>query len=79
MVKKQELVRMLIEALSFEEVTVSGRLQTFLREVKDGTMDETTRSEIERKFGRMLEESIRHAKMLTKMVNRVMKSEQGEF
>jgi len=79
MVKKQELVRMLVEALSFEEVTVSGRLVTFLREVKGSGMDETTRSEIERKLGRMLEESIRHAKMLTNMVKRVMKSEQGEF
>lgn len=79
MVEKQELLRMLVEALSFEEVTVSGRLAAFLREVKGSEMDETTRSEIERKLGRMLEDAIRHSKMLTDMVKRVMKSEQGEF
>ena len=79
MVEKQELVRMLIEALSFEEITISGRLQAFLREVKGSQIDDITRGEIERKFGRMLEESIRHSKILTKMVKRVMKSEQDEF
>jgi len=79
MVEKQEVIRMLIEALSFEEVTVSGRLQAFLREAKDSAIDEMTKAEIERKFGRMLEESIRHSKMLTMIVKRVMKSEKDEF
>lgn len=79
MVEKQELVRMLIEALSFEEITVSGRLQAFLREVKGSELDEMAKSQIERKFGRMLEESIRHSEILTEMVKRVMKSEQDEF
>lgn len=79
MVERQELVRMLIEALSFEEITVSGRLGAFLREIRDSEMDEMTRIEIERKIGRMLEESIHHSRMLTKMVKKVMKSEQGEF
>lgn len=60
MVEKQEVARMLIEALSFEEVAVSGRLQAFLREIRGSEIDEMTKAEIERKFGRMLEESIRH-------------------
>ena len=79
MVRRQELVRMLIDALSFEEITVLGRLEAFLREVRDSGMDEITKTEIERKTRRMLVESIRHSKTLTKMVKRVMKSDQNEF
>lgn len=79
MVRRQELIRMLIDALSFEEITVLGRLEAFLREVRDSGMDEITRTEIERKTRRMLVESIRHSKTLTKMVRRVMKSEQNEY
>jgi hypothetical protein len=79
MVRRQELIRMLIDALSFEEITVLGRLEAFLRDVRDSGMDEITRTEIERKTRRMLVESIRHSKTLTKMVRRVMKSEQNEY
>lgn len=79
MVRRQELVRMLIDALSFEEITVLGRLEAFLREVRDSGMDEITKTEIERKTRRMLVESIQHSKTLTKMIKRVMKSDQNEF
>ena len=79
MVRRQELVGMLIDALSFEEITVLGRLEAFLRDVRDSGMDEITKTEIERKTRRMLVESIRHSKTLTKMVKRVMKSDQNEF
>jgi len=70
---------MLTEALSFEEITISRRLLTFLRELRDSDMDAMTRIEIERKIGRMLEESISHSKMITHMLKKVMKSEQAEF
>lgn len=43
MVRRQELVRVLIDALSFEEITVLGRLEAFLREVRDSGMDEITK------------------------------------
>ena len=79
MVGRQELVGMLIDALSFEEITVPARLEAFLREVRDSGMNETTKTEIERKIRRMIVESTRHSKILTNLVKRVMKSGQNDF
>jgi len=79
MVSKQELVRMLVEALSFEEVTIIARLEAFLRETRDSDMDETIKIEIDKKIGHMLVESVEHSKALTETVKKVMSSEQDEY
>jgi len=79
MVGRQELVGMLIDALSFEEITIPARLEAFLREIRDSRMNETTKTEIERNIRRMIVESTRHSEILTKMVKRVNKSGQNDF
>ena len=70
---------MLIEALTFEEITATSQLEAFLKEVRDSDIDEITKIEIEDRIRHILTETIEHSRMLTEIIKRVMISEQNSF
>lgn len=79
MLDKQELLRMLIEALTFEEITATSQLEAFLREMRDIDIDEITKIEIEDRIRRILTETIEHSRMLTEIIKGVMSSGRNPF
>lgn len=86
MVSKQELMNMLIEALSFEEIAAMAPLEEFLRNYREIEIGDRTRPEhiqdeirIEEKVKRIRDETVQHSKMLTALLKRVVGSDQNEY
>ncbi|NIO37830.1 hypothetical protein GTO27_09025 [Candidatus Bathyarchaeota archaeon] len=73
MVHKKQLVDMLVEALSFEEITVTARLESFLKNVRDCEIDKMAKPVIESNIELMLSDSIHHSQILTGLLRKAVK------
>jgi len=79
MVNRQQLLLMLTEALSLEEIVIIPLLEDFLRKGEKCGLDEMTKTIVEGKVRHLLGESIEHSRMLTEMIREVARSDRDAY
>lgn len=78
-VKKREILAMLTNALSLEEVKAIPLVESFLEKIRKAEVDETTRATVEEGMRHMLMETIMHSRMLIEMIKEVVESGREEY
>jgi len=79
LVGKMQFLTMLIEALAFEEVSVLPILDLFKRKLRASQLDEAIKEEVEEKLWKIQAETVGHAKVLTRMLKRVVEVDRDEY
>jgi len=79
MVNRQELMSMLIEALSFEEITVTSGISTLLRKLAQSGLDDATKAEATTIANHMLDETMEHSRTLSKILKMVAGGDRDEY